>query len=94
MRKAGAMINGKGVEFYWHETLLPVGTVHEMRASGKMMIVAEVLEGTFNCGEGEGYGHILRKATQEEIDAYNSLSPRMSDEKAEAIFERIAYIGS
>lgn len=94
MRKAGAMINGKGVEFYWHETLLPVGTVYEMRASGKMMIVTETLEGTFDCGEGEGYAHILRRATQEEIDAYNAPKPRMSDEEAQKLFDRIDYIGS
>lgn len=94
MRKAGAMINGKGVEFYWHETSLPVGTVYEMRNSGKMMVVESVLDGTFDCGEGEGYAHILRRATQEEIDGHNTPKPQMSDEEAEALFERIAYIGS
>lgn len=94
MRRAAFQINGQWVEGHWHVSPISVGYMHEGRNG--WMIVETVFDGKFNPGQGEpdGYFCKLRPATVEEIAAHLAPKPRMSDEEAEAAWERIAYIGS
>lgn len=94
MRKAGFVINGKGVNGYWHDSKLTVGDLYQLRRSEQWMMVEDVHDGTFDAGEGEGYFYSLRPATQAEIDAYNASKPQMSAAEVQALLDRIDYIGS